>query len=337
MILFLLFLTCAQAYLLDDIPWSDVQAQVFKKEIDWDNGWTLADYISYQHDSVDENTLLSNVKFLIENGGYQIEPEYGDIALGEACWYSLKVAELLLQYPRVGREAANQIDRNPGPYTRSLSNPNRNYDELLRFWKLLIANEVSESSFYYFLSPFAMKLFTTDQTLELLNLAYQNEHIIKPTERRFYPELDPEFETFNRWMVAHNVTMRNFDMRYYKTPEALATLVSQLTDLGFDIHTVINWVDLLHDTIRDKNFNMAKHLLSTYLDHLGRVSGDNLYFDMFVSIPESEVREYSNFFIEYILPLMRKEYILPLMRKQYSKSYLYTGPTKAYTMMPNIT
>ena len=207
LVLFLISnLVSGTEYFFDQSSWEDTRSYVLEGKANWNDGWTLYRYIFYHYDQVDEDTLLHRVQFFIEHGAYQIDVEYGDVVLSVACGYAPRsVIELLIQQPRVDRQGVDTLYRNRSFYTDTLRNKNLNYEDVRHVWKLLIANNLTESSFYFSSYRYILEKFSDVETCSLLDFVYQYEHVIKPTERFFYLDLNPKYESYNRWMFAHDL------------------------------------------------------------------------------------------------------------------------------------
>jgi len=329
LVLFLILnLASGTEYFFDHSSWEEARTYVLEGKADWNDGWTLYRYISYHCDQVEENVLLHRIQFFIEYGAYQVDTEDGDAVLAAACRYaSRSVIALLLQQSRIGRQGEDTLHRNRNFYTGTLHNKNLNYEDIIHIWELLIANNLTESSFYFHSSWFTMERLSGIEICSLLDFAYQYEHIIKPTERSFWLDVSPKHESYNRWMASHNVKPRPFNPVTCKRPENIEPLFSQITQLGFDPYDITDWDEWLDHVLYEKNIKMAKHLLSTYPDrfeiriHFGRII--NLFrgvspceigesewvdldyiFSIFWEAPICELEEFTRFVSEYIFPRM---------------------------------
>jgi len=305
--------------------WENLEACVLNGEVDLSDGHTLSHFIAQTGSAPqDEDTFISRVQFLINRRGYYINPHDGDYALSIACSDApRKVIELLLKYPKADRNGREQnVHQCRQFYTDCLHNNLLDYNDILHVWNLLVANGLAEPSFYFYyhydLHPESIfAKVSADEHISLLNFGYENEHIIKPTERKFWLYIGPEYETYNRWMAAHNVTPRNFSMREYKRPEDIPNIVQSIVDLGFDPYTIIDWYGWLRYLTDTGDIDMAEYVLSTYPQQFEKSFEWIDFFGLknrLNKISSCDVEKYIRFIFKYILPLTRIDVIKGLLQ-----------------------
>lgn len=303
-LLLIIGLASGADYFFDRAKWEDIEIYVTQDKPHWDEGGTLYRYIFLHYDELDEDTFTFRIQFFINHGAYQVDSSIGDIVLEGACEHApRRVIELLLQQPRSGRQGSHEHHK-LNFYSKAFRNSQLNYQDVLYIWKLLLANNLSEPEFYVEAYPSRVILrFSQVELLSLLNFVYDN---VKPSEKRFKLILYEEYETYNKWMGAHNILPYTFTPEC-QMPQCDVTLFMKIEELGFDPYTTINWRDWLYSVLDKRNLMMAEYLLSTFPDQLKDSFSWIAYFsyvtDMFTPDME-DVQRYTEFVSKYILSLV---------------------------------